>query len=165
LAGIRLGIGNDLGDCLGWKRCIDHHDKRPADKARDRRDVADEIETEFVVESRVTRIPRSDQKERVAVRWRSHDRLSADIAASARSILNDEWLAEALRQPLAHYACDDVGRATGRSRQNQVYRPRWIGLRPCEAWQNRKRGSARDQMQQFAAGKFHVAASQAGPKC
>src|SRR5262249_5868996 len=142
LAGIGLGIGNELGDCLGWERCIDHHDKGPTDKARDRRDVADEIEIELLVERRVARVPRSNQKERVAVRWRADARLGADIAASARSILNDEWLAEPLRQPLTHRARDDVGRATGRRRQNQAYRPRWIGLRPCDMRREWQRGSA-----------------------
>ena len=81
--------------------------------ARDRRDVADEIEIELVVERRVDRVRRSDQEERVAVRRRAHDRLGADIAAGARPVLDDELLAEPLRQPLTDQARDDVGRAAG----------------------------------------------------
>ena len=75
---------------------------------RDRRDVADEIEIEIVVERRVDRDRSGDQEERIAVRGRAHDRLGADIAAGARPVLDDEWLAEPLRQPLAHQARDDV---------------------------------------------------------
>ena len=84
-----------------------------ADDARDRRDVADEIEIELVVERRVDRVRSRDQEERVAVGGRTHDRLGADIAAGARPVLDDEWLAEPLRQPLTHQARDDVGRAAG----------------------------------------------------
>ena len=82
--------------------------------ARDRRDVADEIEIELVVERRVDRVRRTDQKECIAVGGRTHDRLGADIAAGARPVLDDEWLAEPLRQPLTDQARDDVGRAARR---------------------------------------------------
>jgi hypothetical protein len=53
-----------------------------------RRDVADEIEIELVVERRVDCIWWTDQEERVAI-WGS-DRLGADIAAGARTVLNNE---------------------------------------------------------------------------
>ena len=84
-----------------------------ADDARDRRDVADEIEIELVVERRVDRVRRRGQEERVAVGRRVHDGLGADIAAGARPVLDDELLAEPLRQPLPHQPRDDVGRAAG----------------------------------------------------
>src|SRR5262249_33358261 len=57
-----------------------------------RRDVADEIEIEFVVERRVDRCRRACREQRVA-RRRLHDRLNADIAGSTRPVLDDEWLA------------------------------------------------------------------------
>ena len=84
-----------------------------ADDAGDRRDVADEIEIELVVERRVDRVRRTDQQQRVAVGGRAHDRLGADVAAGARPVLDDEWLAEPLRQPLPDQAREDVGRAAG----------------------------------------------------
>ena len=49
----------------------------------------------------------------MAVGGRTRDRLSGDVARSARSVLNDEWLAEALRQPLTNQAREDVARAAG----------------------------------------------------
>ena len=132
-----------------------HHDKGAADDARDRRDVADEIEIELVVERRVDRVRRTDQEERVAVRRRTHDRLGGDIAAGARPVLDDEWLAEPLRQPLTHQAREDVVRAAGGKADDDAHRPRRIGLRPREARYGRKHGSARCQMQKLAARKFH----------
>ena len=68
LAGIGLGIGDELGNRLGRKRWIHHHDVRRAHDACDRRDVADEIEIELVVERRVDRVRRTDQEKRIAVR-------------------------------------------------------------------------------------------------
>ena len=121
--------------------------------ARDRRDVADEIEIELVVERRVDRVRRSDQKERIAVRGRAHDRLGADIAAGTRPVVDDELLAEPLRQPLTDQARDDVGRAAGGIANNDAHRPRRIGLRPCEARHGRQRGSARGQMQKLYGGE------------
>ena len=56
LARIGLGIGDELGNRLGRNRWVDHHDEGTADDARDRRDVADEIVIEFLVERRVDRV-------------------------------------------------------------------------------------------------------------
>src|SRR5205807_1146468 len=97
LSGIGFGIGNELGNRLGRNRWIHQHDLGLADHARDWRDVADEIETELVVERRVDRIRRLDHQERIAVGGRAHDSLGADIAGYAWPILDDEWLAHPLR--------------------------------------------------------------------
>ena len=96
-----------------------------------------------------------DQEQRVAVGGRAHDRLGADIAAGARPVLDDELLAEPLRQPLADQARDDVVRAAGGKADDDAHRPRRIGLRPCDARDGRQRGGARCQMQKFTTGKFH----------
>src|SRR6516165_2613757 len=93
-AWIGLGIGNELGDRLCRKRWIYQHDKGHADDARDRRDVADEVEIELVVERRVDRVRRRGQQQRIAVGWRTNDRFGTDIGAPARTVLNDEWLAK-----------------------------------------------------------------------
>ena len=155
LARIRLGIGDELGNRLGRNRWMYHHDKGTADEARDRRDVADEIEIELVVKRRIDRVRRTDQEQRVAVRRRAHDRLGGDVAAGARPVLDDEWLAEPLRQPLTDQAREDVVRAAGGKADDDAHRPRRIGLRPSEARHGRERGSTRCQMQKLAARKFH----------
>src|SRR5262245_37759817 len=116
LARIGLGIDDELGDRIGWNRWIDHHDLGKADNARDGRDVADKIEIELFVERRIDRVCRSDEEERVAIRGRTHDRLSADIGASSRPILDDKLLTEPLRQELAYQTRDDVVPAASGSR-------------------------------------------------
>src|SRR5262245_30188751 len=109
------------------------HDVRHVVQGRDRRDVADEIEIELVVERRVDRVKSTDQEQRVAVGRGTHDRLSGDIAAGARTVLDDERLTEPLREPLTYQARRDVRTASGREANNDAHRPRRIALRPCDA--------------------------------
>jgi hypothetical protein len=96
-ARIGLCISDEFGNRLGWSRKIHFHDARYADNACNRRDVADEIEIEVVVERRVDRIRRSNQQESVAIRRRSHYRLGGNIAAGTRPVFDNERLAEPLR--------------------------------------------------------------------
>src|SRR5450759_3261544 len=161
LAGLGLGIVYELGDCLGRNRRIYLHDKGHADDACNRRDVTEKNEIELFVERRVDCVPRIDQEERIAIRGRIHDHLGADITASARAVLNDKWLAEPLRQPLAHQTRGDVGRAAGRIADDPAHPPRRIVLRHCDARYGRKRGSARCQMKKLTAEKFHSITSSA----
>src|SRR5215510_8003219 len=139
LARIGLGIGDELGNCFGWNRWMHRYDVRLPVNACDRRDVADEIETELVIERGVDRVPTADYEQRVAVRRCAHDRLGADIAARAWSILDDERLTEPLRQPLTDQARDDVSWAAGGKTDNDAHGPAWIGLRPCNAGYGRQR--------------------------
>src|SRR6266516_7468652 len=133
LARVNLGVGYELRDCLGWNRRIDHHNERKADDAGDGGDVAEKNEIEFVVESRVDRVRRTCDEERIAVRRRPHDRLGSDIVAATRAVFYDELLAEPLREPRSDEPRENVGRA-GRSRGgDDAHRPRRIGLRPSDA--------------------------------
>src|SRR5262249_1479803 len=138
-----------------WNRWIDHHEKRYANNASNRRDVAEKRETKVVVKRRVDRRRRVNHEECVAVWRRLHDYLGSDIGAGARPILDDERLAEALGELLADQARDNVGSAAGWITDNDAHRPRRVGLRPRDTRHRRERGSARGQMQKFAAGKFH----------
>jgi hypothetical protein len=90
------------------KQWVQHRDVGPANDARHRRDIAEKNEIELLVEDYVHRVGCADQKQRIAVSSRAHDRLSANIAASTRPVFDNEWLTEALRQPLAHQARDDL---------------------------------------------------------
>ena len=90
LARIGLGVSDELRDRLGWNGGMDHQDIRSAAYARDRRDVADEIEIELLVKRRVHRVSQTDKQDRMAVRHCPHDAFGADIAAGACSVLNDE---------------------------------------------------------------------------
>ena len=62
------------------------------------------LKLSLVVKRRVDCVRRIDQEQRIAVRRRTHDRLGGDIAASARPVLDDEWLTKPLRQPLTNQA-------------------------------------------------------------
>src|SRR5262245_23673717 len=113
-ARIGIRIGDELGNSFGRNRWMHRYDVRLPVNACDRRDVADEIETKLVIERGVDGIPTADHEQRVAVRRCAHDRLCADIAAATRPVVDNELLAEPLRQPLTHETRNDVGR-TGRS--------------------------------------------------
>src|SRR5262249_61586440 len=123
------------------------HDVRHVVQGRDRRDVADEIEIELVVERRVDRVESTGQEQRVAVGWGTHDRLGGDVAAGSRTVVDDERLTEPLREPLTYQARRDVRTASGREANNDAHRPRWVGLRPSEARDGWERGRASGQMQ------------------
>src|SRR6185312_8163685 len=75
------------------------------------------------------------------------------------TVLDDERLPQALRQPLANQAPENVGRAAGRKTDDDAHRPGRIIERPCVACRNRERASARCQMQKSSTRKFHRNAS------
>src|SRR5215831_13161451 len=149
LALIGLGIVDELGNRLGRKRWMYRYDVGLPVNAGDRRDVADEIETKLVIERGVDGIPTADHEQRVSVCRRAHDGLGADIAAAARSVLDNKLLTEPLRQPLTHQTRDDVGRTGWSERHDDAHRPRRIGLRPHCARYSRERGSTGGQMQKL----------------
>src|SRR5262245_20518540 len=97
LARIGIGISDELQNRLGRNRRIYQDDVGLAAKASDRRDVANKIEVELFVERGVDGIRGNYKEERVPVSGRAYDRLSSDIAACARSVVDDELLAEPLR--------------------------------------------------------------------
>ena len=86
---------------------------------------------------------------------RTYNRLGTYIAATARPVVDHEWLAEPVRQPLTYQTADDVGRAARGKWHDQMDWPRRIGLRPRDPRQGRQSGSARGQ-QKLTAGKFHL---------
>jgi hypothetical protein len=57
-----------------------------------------------------------------------NDEFSADIAARAGPVLDDERLAEFVRQFLGDQPRDNVGRIAGWKADNDADRPRRIGL-------------------------------------
>src|SRR5262245_22549173 len=86
--------------------------------------------------------------------WRDN-RLGGDIGSRAWLVLNDERLAEPLREPLTNETRGDVGRAASQETDNNAHRPRRIGLRPSDARKSRECGSTCRQTQKLSAGKFH----------
>src|SRR5262245_2324449 len=155
LAGIGFGICDELGDRLDRYRGIHLYQKGLAMNARDRGDVADQIEIELFVECSVDSVHRSGHKERIPVRGRVYDRLGGDIASRARPIPDDKLLTETLRQPLSYQARHDVGGTTGGKSDNDAHRPGRIALRPSDARDSREPGNTRCKMKKSTARHVH----------
>jgi hypothetical protein len=154
LAGIGLGIGDELGDRPRWNREVRYHDVVHTGDASNRRDVVEEIVIELE-QRRVDGTRRCNQQQRVTIWGCPHDRLGPDRGGRAWPVLDHKLLAEALRKPLSHQARGHVSRASGREWHDHPHRPRRIGLRPRETRHGWQRGSTRGQMQKISAGKFH----------
>src|SRR5262249_15919070 len=157
LAGIGLGIGDELGNRRDRKRWIHLHDMWHAVDARNRRNITNEVVVEFFEQCCIDCCGSTDHEERIAVCRRTHDRLYTDIANTARTVLDDKLLTEALRQPLTDGARSNVVDTPGRKWDNDAHRPRRIGLRPRNPRHHRQRASAGGQMQKMSTGKFHGA--------
>src|SRR5579863_6774697 len=108
LAWVGLRMNDELGDSLGRKRWIHDHDERSAHSARDRSYVTDEIEVELVEEHGVDDHYPADRQKCVPVGGRAHHRLSPEVVATARPVLNDELLTEPLRKPSSDHAHDNI---------------------------------------------------------
>src|SRR5215471_11847583 len=115
-----------------------------AHDARDRRNVSDEIIVKSVKQGRVDRGGGPDHEQRITVCGCAHDGLNTDITAAPWAILDDELVAETLRQPLPYQARGGVVHGTGRKRDDDAYRPRRIGLRPSDAGDERPSDSTSD---------------------
>ena len=67
-ARVGLRISHELGDRSGRKRWMNHHDLGLADDACYRREIADQIKIELVIECRIEGVAGPKHEERVAVR-------------------------------------------------------------------------------------------------
>ena len=108
LARIGFRVGDKFGNRLRRKRSTYRHDVGKSRDAGNRRDVADEIETEFFVERRIDCVHCTAQQESVTVGGCANDRFGSQIAARARPVLDNDWLVELVRQPLTDQARNDV---------------------------------------------------------
>src|SRR2546430_8759787 len=109
---ISLGVGDEFGDRVGWNRWMELHHERSTDETGDWRNVTNEIEIEPFVQCSVDGIRNTNQKQHIAIGSRLRDRLGPDVCTRARSILDDERLPHALRQPLADQTRRDIGRTS-----------------------------------------------------
>src|SRR3984885_2410545 len=156
LARLVFGVGDQFGKGFYLELRAHRDDHWKADDARDRRNVADEIEIEIVEKRCVDRVAGGDQKQRVAVRRSARHVFGGEIAAGAGAVFDDESLPQPLRKPFRDQAGDDIGRAAGNGADEQADRPGWIGVRTRGAGDGRKSGNARRQMQKSSPWNFHV---------
>src|SRR5438876_10745577 len=96
-ARIGLGVSDELRNRLCRKGRIYRHDEGHAHDARDRSDVADEIEIEMLIEGCVDRVRRTGYEKHVAVGGSANNGFGRYIAGSARPVLNNELPIETLR--------------------------------------------------------------------
>src|SRR5262245_15881816 len=92
-------------------------------EARNRGDVAYEIEIELIVERDVECVVDADQEKRIAVGRCGHYGFGGDVAAAAGSVLDNELLAEAVGEPLRHEARPGVGGTAGSKTNYDAHRP------------------------------------------
>ena len=90
---------------------------------------------------------RGDEKERVAVGRRLRNWLGADASAGTRPVLDDEWLAKPIGQPLPDQACENVRSAAGGLADDNAHRSRGIRLPAGCFRQLGKRGGANAELQ------------------
>ena len=123
LAGICLRIGDELGHRVRGHRRIDDQHVRNARDEDHRREILHVVVRHLGVEAGVDRV-RADRShlERVAVGRGMGDELRADVAARTGSVVDDDLLAPGLGQLLRDVARQDVGRATGRKRDDDADR-------------------------------------------
>src|SRR5438045_1186916 len=100
--------------------------------------------------------------QRVAVGVRARDRRSADRAAAAATVLDDQRLSELPAERLEHDAGDNVDRAAGRKRDDHADRLGGPALRPTHGRQRGRYGGSADQLQMAAASKFQGRSSSLG---
>ena len=74
---------------------------------------------------------RGRKEERVAVRRRTRRRLRADNVSTPRAVFDDHRLADPRRELVSHDPADDVGRAAGRLRTDELHRPVGPGRGPA----------------------------------
>src|SRR4051812_21707994 len=103
---------------------------------------------------------RPAEQERVAVRPGACDGGSAYRTAAATHVFNHHRSEQGLHL-IRPRATDSVECTTRWKRDNEPNRPRRISLRPRDARDGRKHGSARDQVQKLSTGKFHLTLSDA----
>jgi hypothetical protein len=99
---------------------------------------------------------RGNLQQCVAVGRRARHRLQREIAAAARSVVDDDRLAQPLREPLTDQPRNDVGRAAGADEHDHGHRPCRPSLREGRARQRRQRAGAGSHAEKVSAGKYHA---------
>jgi hypothetical protein len=155
LAGIGLGIGDQLLDIVHGKRGMREQHERLSRDQPDRHEVVRHIVRDTPVHPLCQNSGRLHEQQSVSVGRRLGDEIGADHGAGTRSIFHRNRLLELLLQLLGQNACRSINPAAGCNRHHQCNWPRRIGLRRDHARDCRKRGNTPCQMQKSTARKFH----------
>ena len=153
LAWIGLDESDELTDGLRRHRRVHRDHQGRGHHQGDGVEVLFEFIGDFVVERRVDDVAGIDDQQSVAVGRRLCRAAHADIAAPTAHVLDEELLADMLRQSLRNQAGDHVSRATSRVRHDHAHGAIGVGLRPRQARRSRKCG--RSKLKESTATKLH----------
>src|SRR5262245_57582147 len=155
LFGIRFYISNEFLQIFWWKVLPCHDKERLLGDHTNWLEIDIRLKGEVGVKGdREGMGPCVTHLDGVPVGFGAHCPYCASSATGPSYVLDDELLSERARHVLADDAGSKVGVPARGERINDRDGTRRIGLRPCDT-RHRQRGSARGQMQEFAAGKFH----------
>ncbi len=130
LAGIGLGVGDQVGDRLHRQVVVDQEDRGHRERRRDRRQVLQRIERQRLQAGQDGDGGIARPHQRVAVGGGLGDLVGADGARIAGDVLDDHRLAPGLGEFLREHAAGDVGGAAGGEAHDQPHRllrPRGLG--------------------------------------
>ena len=120
LAGMRLRLRDHRGDRIDLLHCrVRHQQQRSPRRLRDRREVGDRVVRQRLEQALVHDERVDLHEQRVAVGLGARDALAADVAAGAGDVVDDDGLAERLRQVRGELARDEVDSRAGRVGHDQ----------------------------------------------
>ena len=108
-------------EVIRFDRRVHDQDQRAGGDQADRRDPLDRVVRQLV-ERRVGGVAGRYHDQGVAVWGGARDDLGADQTAGASAVVDDELLAELLRQTYRHHARNDIGAAARRKRHDHAHR-------------------------------------------
>jgi len=124
LAGMSLGVVDQLFQRMDGQLGIDRDDVRRGNQHDDRRKVLYRIPVQFVEHDRVADVEHGiSRQHRVAVRVRPGHIGSGDIAAGSGAVFDDDGLLQHFRHWRRNYAHDLVDNAARRNRYDDANRP------------------------------------------
>jgi len=103
-----------------YKRCGEHFGYR--------RKIFDRVVRKFFEKLRALGMRRKYEQERIAIGGCLGYEIGADNPGRRRTIINDDRLAEPLAEPCHYEASGVIAAATGRERNDDPHRARWIRL-------------------------------------
>ncbi len=130
LAGVGLGVGNELGDRVHRQLRIGDQEIGAGREQCDRREILDRVIADVGVDRGSDREGRGvAEHQRIAVGFGACGRFGADGAARPGTIVDDDALIKTDRQLLGGEACHGVGRPAGGERHDHLDDAARVGLR------------------------------------
>ena len=118
-AGIGFDQRNELLEVCRRHRRMHHQHQRDRGELADRREILDRIERQLL-HPRIDRKRDGGDEKRVAVRRGFGDGCRADHAAAAGAVVDDRGSRPGVGEALRDHPRDDVGRAAGHERDDQL---------------------------------------------